>query len=139
VTILRPDITKKPVVSLDVSVPVNCEPSDIVTAAVASNVPAAALSTTVVLAGVSVIAVGEGAGLEDGGGGGEDADTPSATHALLCHTHQFPSEPAAYIFPPFATSSLLPKPFPACFPLRSIGQFPGVPSGASNVHVPSAV
>jgi hypothetical protein len=64
---LRPDIAKKPLVSLDVSVPVNCEPSDIVTPAVASNVPATALSGTVVLAGVSVIAVGEGAG---GGGAG---------------------------------------------------------------------
>jgi hypothetical protein len=71
VTISRPDIAKKPLVSLDVNVPVNCEPSDIVTPAVASNVPAAALSGTVVLAGVSVIAVGEGVGGVGGGGGGE--------------------------------------------------------------------
>ena len=70
-TISRPDIAKKPLVSLDVNVPVNCEPSDIVTPAVASNVPAAALSETVVLAGVSVIAVGEGVGGVGGGGGGE--------------------------------------------------------------------
>jgi hypothetical protein len=77
VTISRPDIAKKPLVSLDVSVPVNCEPSDIVTPAVASNVPAAALSGTVVLAGVSVIAVGEGVGgggAGVGGGGGGEGD-----------------------------------------------------------------
>ena len=76
-TISRPDIAKKPVVSLDVNVPVNCEPSDIVTAAVASKVPAAALSGTVVLAGVSVIAVGEGVaggGAGVGGGGGGEGD-----------------------------------------------------------------
>jgi hypothetical protein len=57
VTILRPDIAKIPV-SLVVNIPLNCEPSDIVTVAVAITVPAGALSGIVAVAGDSVIAVG---------------------------------------------------------------------------------
>ena len=57
VTMLSPDIAKK-LVLLVVSVPVNREPSDIVTLAVAITVPAGALSGIVARAGDSVIAVG---------------------------------------------------------------------------------
>ena len=57
VTILSPDIAKK-LVSLDVNVPWNCEPSDIVTLAVAITVPAGVLSDIVGLTGDRVIAVG---------------------------------------------------------------------------------
>jgi hypothetical protein len=54
---LSPDIVKK-LVSLDINVPWNCEPSDIVTLAVAITVPAGVLSGIVGLAGDRVIAVG---------------------------------------------------------------------------------
>ena len=57
VTILSPDIAKK-LVSLDINIPWNCEPSDIVTLAVAITVPAGLLSGIVGLAGDRVIAVG---------------------------------------------------------------------------------
>ena len=59
VTIFIPDMAKK-LVSLVVNTPANCEPSDIVTFAVATKVPAEALSGIVALAGVSNIAVGVG-------------------------------------------------------------------------------
>jgi hypothetical protein len=54
---LSPDMAKK-LVLLVVSVPVNLEPSDIVTLAVAITVPAGALSGILGLAGDRVIAVG---------------------------------------------------------------------------------
>ena len=59
VTISRPETAKKSVL-LVVSVPLNFEPSDIVTAAVATRVPAGELSAIVVFAGASEIAVGCG-------------------------------------------------------------------------------
>ena len=58
VTILSPEMAKKPLVSLEVNVPLNCEPSDIVTLAVAITAPAGALSGIVGFAGERVIAVG---------------------------------------------------------------------------------
>ena len=67
VTMLSPSMAKK-LVSLVVNVPVNVDPSDIVTVAVAIRVPTPALSAIVEFAGVSAIAIGTG----DGGGGGGD-------------------------------------------------------------------
>jgi hypothetical protein len=57
VTMLDPDIAKKSVL-LVVKVPLNCEPSDIVTLAVAMTVPPGALSGIVALTEDRVIAVG---------------------------------------------------------------------------------
>jgi hypothetical protein len=57
VTILSPDIAKR-LVLLVVNVPVNCEPSDIVTLAVAITVPAGVTSGIVGLAEDRVIVVG---------------------------------------------------------------------------------
>jgi hypothetical protein len=57
VTTFSPDIAKK-LVSLVANVTWNCEPSDIVTLAVAITVPAKVLSGIVGLAGDRVIAVG---------------------------------------------------------------------------------
>ena len=79
VTMLSPDIAKK-LALLVVNVPVNCEPSDIVTAAVASKVPAGALSGIVTLAGESVIAVGVAAST--------GAVVPASTQLPFCRTYQ---------------------------------------------------
>jgi len=95
---LSPDIAKKPLVSLEVNVPVNWEPSDIVTVAVESTVPAGALSVIVALAGDSVIAVGVGTGGGGGGGSGGGGGGPFSTGAVgpilaqaaFCRAYQLP-------------------------------------------------
>jgi hypothetical protein len=84
VTMLSPDIAKK-LVLLVVNVPVNCDPSDIVTAAVASKVPAGALSGIVTLAGESVIAVGVGVAPSTG------AVVPMSTQLPLLRAYQLPT------------------------------------------------
>lgn len=55
----------KKLVSLVVNIPVNGEPSDMVTSAVAIRAPAGALSAIVAFAGESVIAVGDGGASAD--------------------------------------------------------------------------
>jgi len=82
VTILSPDVAKKLVVSLVVNVPANWEPSDMVTEAVASTVPAAALSAIVGLAGDKVIAVGTAPPGGGGGGGGGALPTWVMAHTV---------------------------------------------------------
>ena len=82
VTMLSPDIVKKPLVSLDFNVPVNWEPSDIVTVAVESTVPTGALSGVVALAGESVIAVGVAAAPSTG------AAVPTSTQVPFCRRYQ---------------------------------------------------
>jgi hypothetical protein len=77
VTILSPDIAKK-LVSLDINVPWNCEPSDIVTLAVAITVPAGVLSGIVGLAGDRVIVVGVATTTNGAVASKLDVETPSS-------------------------------------------------------------
>ena len=74
---LSPDIAKK-LVSLDISVPWNCEPSDIVTLAVAITVPAGVLSGIVGLAGDRVIVVGVATTTNGAVASKLDVETPSS-------------------------------------------------------------
>ena len=80
VTIFIPEMAKR-LVLLVVNVPLNWEPSDIVTLAVATKVPAGALSGIVTLAGERVIAVGVG-GASTGG------VLPTSTQAEFCRRNQ---------------------------------------------------
>ena len=98
VTMFMPEMAKKPVVSLTVSVPVNCEPScDMVTFAVASTVPTGALSVIVGLGSVSVSATGSAV----------KVGWLVWINCPPCQTHHTVS-PRTYSCPPLATAITCP-------------------------------
>jgi len=75
----NPEVAKRPVVSLLVNVPVNRVPSEVVTVAVATIVPAGTLSEIVDCARVKVMAVGYGRGADGG--------AALSTNCPACQTH----------------------------------------------------
>ena len=135
VTMLSPDIVKKPLVSLEVNVPVNWEPSDIVTVAVESTVPAGALSGVVALAGESVIAVGVGTGGGGGGGGGDEIGTAENTDpaAAVCSVPEL----SLRKFPVRLFRIVYPEPLETTTQVSPVGFSVTVPSPASAMNGPS--